>query len=146
MTKDRMRKWGFVGDRTCVLCNAMEESRDHLFFGCRFTWNVLTEVMKFLNVKHFPSSWDLLIPWFKGLSHNHLKTRMIAAAITRAMNGLWTARNAKIFQTEETMVTKIARDTIWYLKMKIGAIKKDACSRVDLIWMTDMRFIDGLVS
>ncbi|XP_048612051.1 uncharacterized protein LOC125586235 [Brassica napus] len=38
-TRDRIRGWGFQTDTACVLCNQAEESRDHLFFNCQYSWN-----------------------------------------------------------------------------------------------------------
>ncbi|KAL9678466.1 hypothetical protein QQ045_016310 [Rhodiola kirilowii] len=144
MTKDRMCKWGFTGGRMCIFCKVMEESRDHLFFKCSFTRAFWTEVRQFLNEMQASSCWELLIPWFKGMPQKCLKvkTKLIAAAITRAMNGIWLARNAKIFRAEDTSLVRLCRETIWYLKMKIGAIKKEACYKEDTTWLTDMRFID----
>ncbi|KAL9677949.1 hypothetical protein QQ045_015787 [Rhodiola kirilowii] len=142
MTKDRMCKWGFVGGNACVFCKATEESRNHLFFDCSFTKAVWLHVTEFLNVLQAPSNWELLIPWYKGLTQKRLRTKLIAAACTRAMNGIWLARNAKIFKDEDTTVISLVRETVWYLKMKIGAIKKEACDREDLNWLTNMHFID----
>ncbi|KAL9670941.1 hypothetical protein QQ045_008504 [Rhodiola kirilowii] len=142
LTKDRMCKWGLNVARTCVFCKATDESRNHLFFDCNFTGAVWSEVMQFLKVVQAPSKWDLLIPWFNGLIQRRLKTKLIGAAITRAMNGIWLARNAIIFRAEEASLARLVRETTWYLKMKIGAIKKEACNKADTAWLIDMQFID----
>ncbi|KAL9660635.1 hypothetical protein QQ045_025452 [Rhodiola kirilowii] len=97
MTRDKMSHWAFLGAKTCVLCETMDESRDHLYFECCFTKEVWNMVMHFLQVESACSHWELLIPWFKGLPQMRLKTKMIAAATTRVMNGVWKARNMKIF-------------------------------------------------
>ncbi|KAL9685864.1 hypothetical protein QQ045_023318 [Rhodiola kirilowii] len=107
MTKDRLCKRGFMGDNTCVFCKGTEESRNHLFFECRFTKAVWSEVMQFLNVLQAPCNWELLIPWFKGLIQKRLKTKLIAAACTRVMNGIWLARNANFFKDEDTNVISL---------------------------------------
>ncbi|KAL9678864.1 hypothetical protein QQ045_016715 [Rhodiola kirilowii] len=142
MTKGRMSQWSFTGARTCVLCKEADESRDHLFFLCRFAGAVWTEVLHFLKVEQAPSRWELLIPWFKRLPQKRLKTKLTAAACTRVMNVIWLARNAQIFKEEETSLIGLIRDNMWYLKMKIGAIKKEACDKEDIAWMTFMHFID----
>ncbi|KAL9681513.1 hypothetical protein QQ045_013298 [Rhodiola kirilowii] len=131
-----------MGDNTCVFCKVTEESRNHLFFECRFTKEVWSDVMKFLNVLQAPCNWELLIPWFKGLIQKRIKTKLIAASCTRVMNVIWLARNAKFFKDEDTYVISLVRNMIWFLKMKIGAIKKEACDKEDLDWLTNMNFID----
>ncbi|KAL9690528.1 hypothetical protein QQ045_010930 [Rhodiola kirilowii] len=142
MTRDRLMKWGMRGDLSCVLCESMDESRDHLFFDCRFSREVLSKVMLFLNVQRPIFSWELLIPWFNGLPQGRLSTKLIAAAITRILNGVWRARNLKIFKGESKPNSVVIQEIISYLKMKIGAIKKEACSIEDCLWMRMMRFFD----
>ncbi|KAL9671148.1 hypothetical protein QQ045_008714 [Rhodiola kirilowii] len=142
MTRDRMSQWGFIGARTCVLCKEADESRDHLFFMCRLSRLVWTEALHFLKEEQAPTRWELLIPWFRGLPQKRLKTKLLAAACTRVMNVIWLARNAKIFKDEDDSLIGLIRDTLWYLKLKIGAIKKEACDKEDIAWMTFMHFID----
>ncbi|KAL9662463.1 hypothetical protein QQ045_027296 [Rhodiola kirilowii] len=142
MTKNRLSSWGLPGASTCILCNSRDESRDHLYFACSFAREVWNGVMKFLKVMLFPCSWDLLIPWFKGLPQKRLKTKLIEAATTRTMNAIWKARNFKIFRADVFFIEKLVQETISYLNMKIGAIKKEKCAIEDTCWLTDMRFID----
>nr|AAC78274.1 putative reverse transcriptase [Arabidopsis thaliana] len=33
-TRDRLRSWGLIVPAECVLCNLVDETRDHLFFAC----------------------------------------------------------------------------------------------------------------
>ncbi|KAL9661414.1 hypothetical protein QQ045_026238 [Rhodiola kirilowii] len=40
MTRDRLVQWGVPVSKSCVLCETEEESRNHLFFECRFTQEV----------------------------------------------------------------------------------------------------------
>lgn len=39
-TRDRLLCWGLPTSPLCLLCNAHEESRNHLFFECSFTWEI----------------------------------------------------------------------------------------------------------
>ncbi|KAL9684044.1 hypothetical protein QQ045_021475 [Rhodiola kirilowii] len=142
MTTDKLSNWGFPRASTCDLCNLRDESRYHLYFACNFAREVWKGVMKFLKVMSFPCRWDLLIPWFKGLPQKRLKTKIIAAAITRTMNAIWKARNFKIFRAKVLSIEKLVQETISYLIMKLGAIKKDKCAIEDTCWLTDMGFID----
>ncbi|VVB15775.1 unnamed protein product [Arabis nemorensis] len=43
-TKDIILGWGLQTDPNCVLCTNQLESRDHLFFSCRFTWSIWSRV------------------------------------------------------------------------------------------------------
>ncbi|GAA0170570.1 hypothetical protein LIER_24799 [Lithospermum erythrorhizon] len=41
-TKDRLVSWGMNIDTKCLLCD-VEESMNHMFFGCKFFWGNLEE-------------------------------------------------------------------------------------------------------
>ncbi|KAL9667251.1 hypothetical protein QQ045_001602 [Rhodiola kirilowii] len=142
MTRDTMGKWGCLGDKACVLCEAMDESRDHIYFDCSFSRVVWLKVMQFLKVEPSFTCWESLIPWFNSLPQLRLKMKLMAVATMRIMNSLWRARNSKIFRTESITAALMVQETIYYLKMKIGAIKKEACSKEDINWLKFMRFSD----
>ncbi|KAL9667699.1 hypothetical protein QQ045_002063 [Rhodiola kirilowii] len=113
-------------------------SRDHLYFDCSFSFVLWEKVLQYLCVVPPDCSWASIIPWFKGLPQGRLKTKMIAAATTRVMNGIWKARNARIFQERNISQAQITQESICYLKMKLGAIKTDACGEADLVWLQQM--------
>ncbi|KAL9690538.1 hypothetical protein QQ045_010940 [Rhodiola kirilowii] len=142
MTRDRMNKWGAQGDDSCVLCDAAVESRDHLFFDCSFSQEVWKKVMKFLLVEPVGTQWNHLIPWFKRQQQTRLKTKFIAAAIARIMNGVWKARNFKIFREVTIPTDLLIHESIWYLRMKLGVIKRKACSIEDIKWLRLMKVIE----
>ncbi|KAL9680917.1 hypothetical protein QQ045_012698 [Rhodiola kirilowii] len=102
------------------------------------------EVLRFLHVVPPDCNWESLIPWFNGLTQERLRTKMIAAATTRVMYGVWKARNMKIFQEENISPAQIVQESIWYLKMKLGAINTDACAcaEADLIWLQQMKILN----
>ncbi|CAM8945788.1 unnamed protein product [Rhodiola kirilowii] len=142
MTRDRLSQWGMQGDNSCIMCEAAVESRNHLFFECRFSKEVWQKVMRFLLAEPDGSQWALLIPWFHGLNQARLKTKMIDAGITRVLNGIWKARNCKIFRDEHSTTDMIVQESISYLKMKLGAIKRETCSKEDIKWLRLMRIIE----
>ncbi|KAL9674445.1 hypothetical protein QQ045_030717 [Rhodiola kirilowii] len=142
MTRDRMSNWGVHCDNTCVLCEAAVESRNHLFFECSFSQEVWKKVMGFLLAVPAGNQWDLLMPWFKGQQQTRMKTKFIAAGTTRIMNGIWKARNYKIFREETISTGFIIQESIWFLKLKLGALKREACSKEDINWMRLMRIIE----
>ncbi|KAL9685693.1 hypothetical protein QQ045_023144 [Rhodiola kirilowii] len=82
LTRDRLRDSGFMVENSCVLYGRAPESRDHLFFECQFFKEVLEVSTKFLKVHGIPTIWHLMIPWFKVMKANALRTRMLAAAIS----------------------------------------------------------------
>ncbi|KAL9663301.1 hypothetical protein QQ045_028141 [Rhodiola kirilowii] len=122
LTKSRMRNMTMSVDPICVLCKVDEETRDHLFFHCSTSRDVLGKVINVLGIQNMPTQWHRLIPWFKMLKQDRVRTRMIAAAITGTMYEIWCARNNTIFRGCSTDPDTISRRIIWGLKIKIGRL------------------------
>ncbi|KAL9688198.1 hypothetical protein QQ045_032616 [Rhodiola kirilowii] len=95
-----MRDMGYMVEGSCVLCRSSQESRHHLFFDCQFAKQVIQIFAGFLKMRGIPTKWHLLIPWFKSLNSNALRTRMLAAAISMSAYEVWRARNSNIFRGE----------------------------------------------
>ncbi|KAL9662337.1 hypothetical protein QQ045_027170 [Rhodiola kirilowii] len=112
-------------DPMCVFCKAEEETRDHLFFHCCTSREVVGMVLNVLQVSNMPVQWHLLIPWFNSLNQKHIRTRLIAAAISGAMYEIWCARNNVIFRGHNSDPVTIDRNIIWGLKIKIGGLYKN---------------------
>ena len=63
-TRDRMAKWGYLGDSLCVFfCRNCLESRDHLFFECSFTRRIWDDMMKLCLVSNAEFVREDLIAW-----------------------------------------------------------------------------------
>ena len=56
-TKDRLREWGILMDNRCVLCQSMEETRNHLFFGCPYSQGIWTKILRLCNLDRRVMSW-----------------------------------------------------------------------------------------
>ncbi|KAL9676548.1 hypothetical protein QQ045_004762 [Rhodiola kirilowii] len=129
-------------DPMCALCKAEDETRDHLFFQCSTSREVVGMVLNVLGVTNMPVQWHLLIPWFKSLNQEHIRTRLIAAAISGAMYEIWCARNNVIFRGHSFDSVTIGRSIIWGLKIKIGGVYNNL-SKLELHdrnWMNRLRW------
>ena len=50
-TRDRLINWGIQVDDRCLLCNSNQESRDHLFFTCNYSyelWQIIAKRLQLL--------------------------------------------------------------------------------------------------
>ncbi|XP_057426327.1 uncharacterized protein LOC130719735 [Lotus japonicus] len=107
-TKDNLSRRNIqIADSSCALCLAVEESAAHLFFSCRFAWEVWSCILKWLGMTSvLPASpedhflqfcWDLSPKIRAGLSTIWL------AVVWETWNG----RNAKIFNEKECTSAEI---------------------------------------
>ncbi|KAL9661678.1 hypothetical protein QQ045_026504 [Rhodiola kirilowii] len=140
LTRDRMQDMGYMVEASCVLCRRAHESRDRLFFDCQFANQVLKNNASFLKMRGMPTMWHFLIPWFKNLNYNALRTRMLAAAISMSAYEIWRVRNSKIFRGEVPSIPGAMKRIIWYLKMKICALDIIKINLVDRKWIESIGY------
>lgn len=67
--RDHLLQWGIQTDPSCLLCNALSESRDHLLFECSFSWIIWRKCSLKCN---FQSSrnWDTILTHLPSPSGN----------------------------------------------------------------------------
>ncbi|KAL9680598.1 hypothetical protein QQ045_018479 [Rhodiola kirilowii] len=140
LTKSRLRKMTMNVDPICVLCKKEEETRDHLFFYCCFSCEVIDNVLSVLGILNMPVQWHLLIPWFKALKQDFIRTRIIAAVISGTIYELWCARNNTIFREHNTDPDIVSRKIIWGLKVKLGGLYTNIRNLQvqDRIWLNSL--------
>ncbi|KAG7533510.1 Reverse transcriptase zinc-binding domain [Arabidopsis thaliana x Arabidopsis arenosa] len=92
-TGDRIRQW-HPGQRTdCILCGAIEETRDHLFFLCSYSTEVWTSLMgKFLGTD-FSTAWDHLTNLLTSSNYSQVQLFTIRYALQATLYHVWRERN-----------------------------------------------------
>ncbi|KAL9675962.1 hypothetical protein QQ045_004171 [Rhodiola kirilowii] len=142
LTKSRLRSMTMNVDPKCALCKTEDETRDHLFFQCTRSRDIVDMVLNALGVNTMPAQWHLLIPWFNCLNQKRIRTRMIAAAISATMYEIWCARNNVIFRDHMFESVTIGKSIIWGLKIKIGGVYNNLSNLEiqDRNWLNSLRW------
>lgn len=55
-TRDRMRTWGI--EQCCMLCGETDETRNHLYFACPYSFTVWMNIAEKLLGKTITPDWD----------------------------------------------------------------------------------------
>ncbi|XP_019264656.1 PREDICTED: uncharacterized protein LOC109242255 [Nicotiana attenuata] len=109
-TKDILMKWGSITSAECVLCEAVDESHDHLFFTCEYSSNVWEKVMKWAGIGRKARIWSEEISWAStyatGSKSDEAIYRMILAG---AVYYLWQERNWRIFRKKKRKAEELVR-------------------------------------
>ncbi|XP_056697933.1 uncharacterized protein [Spinacia oleracea] len=105
-----MRGWGINIAGLCELCQAADESLEHLFFDCYFSKEVWGGVLQHMEVNRSVMQWDLEVQWcsVKSRSTKAADTRR-SIAFAETVYALWLQRNAKIFKNKTDSVDCIIR-------------------------------------
>lgn len=94
-TRDRLLSWGLQTDDRCLLCNAAQETRDHIFFSCTFSFDLWLKVTRRLDL--LPQrSWDDTIMQMTSLPPPQWKRNLDLQAWQSTMHWLWNERNTRM--------------------------------------------------
>ena len=123
-TKDRMAAWGLDVDRSCILCNAASESRDHLFFNCPYTWDIWESFMSRSPIPPPP-----LPNWHDVLSAMRATTplgpwRLLTLLTWQAtIYFCWSERNSRLHRSAFRHRDLIKKDIDRVIRQKIAATR-----------------------
>ena len=124
-TGDRMRSWGMM--QGCTLCGERDETRDHLFFACPYSFTVWHSLANRILGPHIDPDWQLTLDHLQTLRTGTLDTILIKMLFQMTIYHVWRERNARrhhtSWMTVETMcaiIDKTMRNRISSLKYRGG--------------------------
>jgi hypothetical protein len=94
ITKERMCRWGYLGDCLCLFCQGRLENRTHLFFQCSFSKRIWKNLMASCLVTNPVETWEEVVNWsIFNLKIDCLKTRLCILCLGAAVYQIWKHRN-----------------------------------------------------
>lgn len=123
-TGDRMRSWGMI--QGCPLCGEPDETRDHLFFACHYSFTVWHGLANHILGTHTDPDWHLTLSHLQGVGGSSLDTILIKVLLFQTtIYHLWREQNARRHHTSWmtadamcTVIDKALRNRISSLKYK----------------------------
>ncbi|GAB2282428.1 hypothetical protein Dimus_039542 [Dionaea muscipula] len=114
--KTRLGSMGFRDETICVLCENVDEDRDHLFFLCPFVQEVRKRVLHCLGLRSTASCWMAWWQWLlkicKGRTVIARQRQCIAAAFVYE---IWRERNDRIFKAKARAVPSVVEGVLCLL-------------------------------
>ncbi|XP_058768693.1 uncharacterized protein LOC131642471 [Vicia villosa] len=125
-TKERLCRFGIIGDSMCSMCGQEEENADHVFFSCVKTAGIWAGVMHWLGTCHQVHVWSKDIQWI--LAHTKGKgwrAWLFQLVVTETVHEVWLYRNATVFSKEnysKNILEKIIDNIVYrgWKNRKIG--------------------------
>ncbi|XP_024004030.1 uncharacterized protein LOC112081502 [Eutrema salsugineum] len=94
LTRDRLRSWGMDVPSTCLLCNANDESLQHLFFSCPFSSEIWSTFYSAAMLNP-PSDFDQCLLWLLNPTSDANVSLILRLAFQASLYGIWRERNAR---------------------------------------------------
>lgn len=97
-TRDRLLSWGLQVQPICLLCNALPESRNHLYWQCNFSfqlWSLASSKCGFMAPLR---SWDQAIDQMLSLPYPRPSRTLILLVWQATIYLIWNERNTRLHQ------------------------------------------------
>ncbi|XP_048637647.1 uncharacterized protein LOC125610035 [Brassica napus] len=122
-TRDRMIGWGLQVSHTCLLCNTAAESRDHLFWECNFTFQLLTMIAGRCRIR--PSrNWECSLAQMISLATPNPATSLSLLAWQAALYWTWNERNQRLHANQFRSIDSLFSIVDHQLRNKIQSYRE----------------------
>lgn len=122
-TGDRMVKWYPQADAICVFCNAMEETRDHLFFECTFSSAIWKGLTSKLLGNLYSSNWSTLLRLMVDKRQDKTLLFLLRSVFQSTVYTVWRERNGRKHGELSQTVTQIESYIEKHIRNKISTIR-----------------------
>ncbi|XP_033148588.1 uncharacterized protein LOC103869784 [Brassica rapa] len=132
-TMDRVVKWSHGVDTTCVLCNAAQESRDHLFFECQYTARVWEFIVKGILGSSYTNQWSEIMVLITDSSRERKSLFCLRYSFQAVLYGVWRERN-KVRHGDRMMHVPILQRLIEKsIRNKISVLRKKGIKGMEMM-------------
>ncbi|XP_056862414.1 uncharacterized protein LOC130510093 [Raphanus sativus] len=118
-----MASWGLGVDQSCLLCNSAQESKDHLFFSCSFTYSIWSELLTRSPISSPPSHWNDVLLALKSGSYSPEWQLLLHLIWQATIYFCWSERNSRIHRPTYRSTASISREIDRLIRRKIAAIR-----------------------
>ncbi|XP_048617726.1 uncharacterized protein LOC125589247 [Brassica napus] len=92
-TGARTRAWGIV--QPCLLCGEPDETRDHLFFACPFSFTVWLDLVGFILGPNANPDWTITINSITSNRRKETDRCLLKLALQASIHSIWRERNSR---------------------------------------------------
>lgn len=83
-----------ISDNNCSFCQTKEESIAHVFFACKYTYDIWKQILDRMNVQHMPKPWNEELKWIvEYTAKKGWKASLMKFAFTETLYAIWIRRN-----------------------------------------------------
>eukprot|EP00253_Pinus_taeda_P022226 PITA_22226 len=127
LTWDNIRKRGMLGPSKCQLCEAQEETMEHLLNSCIFTarlWDIFATIFN-QSDRDKESITNTLNNWRNNFSDYEILNSAWALFLSFIIWNVWKERNKIIFKEEKNSSLRLLEQILKQLKETVGTTVRD---------------------
>lgn len=130
-TGARMRIWG--QQQACVLCGEPDETRDHLFFACPYSFTVWAAIAGKLLRTRLTPDWEETIVAINTLTGDRNRGILLRLCFQVSIYFIWRERNARIHGNGYKTSPQLVRSIEKLIRNRITSIDYSAKPRLRLL-------------
>ncbi|XP_048622938.1 uncharacterized protein LOC125592010 [Brassica napus] len=120
-TGDRMRAWGLT--QGCLFCGEPNESRDHLFFACPYTYTLWLEVVGTLMGRPPDPDWETTLHLLATHNFDRLAYVLLRLVFQVTIYMIWRERNDKKHHKRPRQASQLAEVIGRAVKNRLLSVK-----------------------
>lgn len=122
-TGDRMRVWGV--EQPCLLCGERDETRNHLFFACPYTYTVWLDLAGHLLGAAANPAWEETLSYLISSTAHTMESVLLRLLFQVSIYHIWRERNARrhgsspiTVSVMKRLIDKVVRNRITSLRYR----------------------------
>lgn len=121
-TKDRMLHWGLPVDASCALCQAADESRNHLFFRCCFSWDLWAPLAARCSITP-TREWETTLLSIQTYSGTRQWKKLLLLCWQATIYHIWVERNQRLHRNHFRSVDSIVHEIDKMIRLRIASYR-----------------------
>lgn len=127
VTRDRLIAWGLQVPSVCILCNASDENRQHLFFDCPYSSTVWSFFCNRLHLSPPPLFEDGL-RWLKDPIGDKNLVLIIRLLFQASIYHIWMERNSRLHRGIARQAELVVADIKQTILLRLDPLSETKCS------------------
>ncbi|MFS7905400.1 putative reverse transcriptase zinc-binding domain-containing protein [Helianthus anomalus] len=151
-TQDRLKVWEAGSEKNlrlvCFpLCQHDRDSRDHLFFSCKFASQVWMNIKSMVDMAYISDSWNSVLEWMEQYSNSKRLEQIVCKLVLAAVvYFIWQERNNRLFSQLECSAIQVTKKIKDYVRLRLMGFKYQGHvdhNKVLKKWQIPLRALDG---
>lgn len=108
-TRDRLLSWDLQTDHLCLLCNREPESRDHIFFHCKYSFNIWNTLARKFHLPPTSPDWLDVIDGLLSISDNAHRKYLSRLSWQAMIYEFWKERSGCLHRNTNRTTTSLLK-------------------------------------
>ncbi|KAL0657191.1 hypothetical protein Bca4012_077775 [Brassica carinata] len=121
-TGARTRAWGIV--QPCLLCGEPDETRDHLFFACPFSFTVWLDLVGFILGPNANHDWTTTITSITSNRRKETDRCLLKLALQASIHSIWRERNSRRHNNNPTSTGQLVHYIDKTIRNRLSSLRQ----------------------